>query len=818
MRNEESTVIKKKIMGLGVGLLEYAIEAESAKGCSSILCQEPVELEPPYQVFDSQAVLNGPWDQHDSTEEVTLRDSTGDRGPMVTFVIYAAAEDLLTAPWMESFMRAISALKGRIAFELCGGGGRVMFRFAIPENEVPALQRSVNGLFPGIRLVQDASPFPVARATPGSQTDLRLTVEELAAVPPYHRSLTLLGKDGPSPLGIVASSIAAVGSGDFAFYQVLLKPADPAHDWHYNVANLAEAEVRARELKLMGGLSTGFAYDQELPPLEEPSVQEKVRRDVAFFATVIRYGVWSEDPTSIDAYLQGCRAAAAMVRFGNRPFRTLSKKVLVSNLGADRVQNMVVERLTHRPGLMLTSQEIVSLAHIPNARTLEMFSCIEQRAGLEWSGPESVSPQTDGSAVLGTNDYAGDSKQVAILQGSRALHMVIAGVTGTGKSTLQQTVIVSDAAAGLGLCLIDPHGDLANEVLSRLPESRMKDLVVVTFTEPGLVPRWNPFRSAAPSGKVADDVTRAFAATSSTLFGPRMEHVTRSVVYVVHRLGGTLQDFAELVGRSARGEALRKRALEAISSDEIQRFLGEELPNYKPSDLDSVRNKLSRLLLDDVLGEMFRQPENDLNPRAWMDEGKVVIVNLSSGRIGTDHARFVGGLLVSLMYRAALSRVDMPPAQRRPFMLYIDECQLLQTGTLEGILSEGRKYGLNAILAHQENGQLSADLVQALGNCGTRVVFRPTPDDAPKMRRVLLNRVTEADLLKLGVGEAYVAHGEHVASLRTSLCPYPILRDGGDVAAAYAKAHYARIAEAMTLTTPKPKGRPRQVALFGKEE
>ena len=86
------------------------------------------------------------------------------------------------------------------------------------------------------------------------------------------------------------------------------------------------------------------------------------------------------------------------------------------------------------------------------------------------------------------------------------------------------------------------------------------------------------------------------------------------------------------------------------------------------------------------------------------------------------------------------------------------------------------------------------------------------------MRRCFSNRVTEADLLKLGVGKAYVAHGEHVASLRTSLCPFPVLRDGGDAAAAYAKAHYARIAEAVTLATPKPKGRPRQVALFGKEE
>ena len=507
-----------------------------------------------------------------------------------------------------------------------------------------------------------------------------------------------------------------------------------------------------------------------------------------------------------------------MVRFGNRPFRELDHKTLSTQLGDEAVERMVTQRLTHRPGLMLTSQEVVTLAHIPNARTLEMFSCIDQRRGLEWTGATPDEVQAQGAAVLGVNDYAGTRRTVAIPLGDRLRHMVISGVTGTGKSTEQLSLVLDDTEAGLGVCLIDPHGDLALEVLARLPEQRMRDLVVVSFTETDMVPRWNPFRNRAPSSKVADDMVRAFAATTPN-FGPRMEHVIRSLAYTVHRLNGTLEDLAALVGRTARGEELRLRGLRLIKTTEIQRFLGEELPSYSASELDSVRNKLSRLLLDDVLGRMFQQPDNDFDPRAWMDQGNVVVVNLASGRIGIDHARFVGGLLVSLILRAALGRADVPPTTRRPFLLYIDECELLQAGTLEEILSEGRKYGLGAVLAHQEGGQLSASLEQAMGNSATRLIFRPTVDDAPRLRRILLGRTDEQELLKLGVGEAFVAHGKDVASLQTSLCTRPLLRDGLGVAAEYARTHYVRISEPTATEPPKPAARrPRKADMFKKGE
>ncbi len=839
MRNAQATLLRIGAVGLGRGILQDATSAEGRKGCSPVLCTEPVPLEPDYVPFDSTAIVSpfvsrsspdppdpdgnadSPADpcspgsasgdaSHGQECDRTLRTYRSvrdgasvereheDDSPnpeevppaseppeaMRTLCLFSGEEDISSPGWMDSLLQALTAIRTPFAFEVAGSVGRVTYRFGIPESRVEVFRVAVQGLFPAVRIVPEERPFP---------EDIPRLAEELVPVAPYHRTQTLLGKEGATPLGIIVASIAGLAPEDFGVFQVLLGPADPEHDWHFNIENLIEAERRGKELALMGGLSSDFRYDGHLPPLLEPSAPEKVRRDVAFFAVVVRYAVWSESEERAIRFRDGARSATSIVRFGNRQFRRLEDRVLKEGLGDERVRRMLVERLSHRPGLMVTSEEAATFVHLPNARTLEMFAGqIEQRQGLEWTAPTAGSTQAQ---VIGFNDYAGRSRSVAFTVQARLKHAYLVGATGAGKSNLMKTMVLDDAENGLGVGVVDPHGDLCMDLFARLPEHRMKDVVFVSFGEDGLVPRWNPLASKAPSGKVADDITRAFLAATSTT-GPRMEHVLRTMTYVIHRLGGTLEDLAELAGKTARGEELRVRGLAEISTPEVRRFLEDELPKYRASDLDSVRNKFSRLLLDDSLGAMFRQRTNTLEPREWMDGGRIVLVNLASGRIGTDHARFTGALLVSLLHRSALTRADLSPERRRPFLLYLDEFQHLQSAAIEEILSEGRKYGLGVVLAHQEGGQLGADLLQALGNCGIRVVFRPAPEDIPRLRRSLLNRVTDSDLLRLGTGGAYAASGECVGSLRTELCSYRVLRDGRKAAEDYARTHYAPIAEA----------------------
>jgi hypothetical protein len=781
MRNEAAVVIRKGVTAAGVGLIEVALAREGGKGCSPVLCTEPVSLEPPYERFDTSAII-GP-----RLVAAAVLPPVASR--WVTFDVYPAENDLLSIGWMETMLRALGVLRGPLSFEVYGSGGRVWVRFGVGEDEVAGFTAGLVGHFPALELRRLTDPFPARPVA---------AVNELCPVGPYHRTLSLLGKEGASPLSLAVTVLAALSDTEAGVLQVLLAPAAPTHDWHYNVTNLVEAERRAVELSQLGGLSPRFSYDPDYPALLDASAVEKVGVDVSFFATLTRYAVWGTDEETTARFLQGMRVATGMLRFGNRAWRVIQHETLVGSLGAEQATRMVTERVTHRPGVMLTSREVASLAHLPNARSLSMLACLAQRTGVVWR-PLTVG---SGGARLGVNTFAGQSRPVEIPLDVRLRHTYVLGTTGSGKSRLLERLAVDDAVAGLGFCLVDPHGDLCQDVLSRLPDERLQDLVYVTLSEPDLVPVWNPFRSTVSPGKLADDVARAFLA-QSTSWGARMEHNIRMLSYVVAELGGTLQDLAELAARSDQGTKLRHDALERTKNPQVQRFLKTELPKYSTSELGSVTNKLSRLLLDDRLGAMFTHGENTIDPRSWMDEGRIVLVNLSSGQIGADHARFVGSLLVSLLYRAALSRSDT--TTRRPFLLYIDEFQQLQAATLSEILSEGRKYGLGAILAHQERGQLGTDLAHALGNCATNVFLRPAEDDMAFVHRALGNRIEPEDLRALGVGDAYVTCEARLASLHTELCVHPVQRNPVATARAYAITHYQPVNAAGKVVRRRPR-------------
>jgi len=789
VRNEAAVVIRKGVTALGAGLLEVALSREGIKGCSPLLCSEPVAVEPSYERFDTSAII-GP------------RPVDAELAPLVTpewvtLAVYPAEEDLLSLGWMETMLRALGVLRGPLTFEVFGTAGRVWVRFAIPDDELSGFTAGLVGHFPALELRHVADPFPASPV---------VAVNELCPVGPYHRSLSLLGKEGASPLSLAVTVLAALSDTEHGVLQVLLAPAAPTHDWHYNVTNLVEAERRAVELSQLGGLSPRFSYDPEYPALLDPTAAEKVGVDVSFFATITRYAVWGTDAATTARFLQGMRVATGMLRFGNRAWRVIPHETIMGALGPEGATRLVTARVAHRPGVMLTSREVASLVHIPNARSLAMLDCLAQRSGVAWH-PLLLG---SGTAILGQNVYAGVSRPVEIPLALRLRHTYVLGTTGSGKSALVERLAVDDAVSGLGFCLVDPHGDVCLSVLGRLPDDRLADLVYVSFSEPDLVPIWNPLRATVSPGKLADDVARAFLA-QSTSWGARMEHNIRMLAYVVAELGGTLQDLAELAARSDAGARLRHAALERITNPQVQRFLASELPKYSASELGSVTNKLSRLLLDDRLGAMFSNSETTLDPRRWMDEGRIVLVNLASGHLGADHARFVGSLLVSLIYRAALSRTDT--THRRPFLLYVDEFQQLQAATLGEILSEGRKYGLGAILAHQERGQLGTDLAHALGNCAVNVFLRPAEDDMAFVHRALGGRVDTTALRALGVGDAYVTVEARSASLHTELCAHPVRRDPYHTAREYALAHY----QPVTTTGTVVRRRPRSYDAFTRE-
>jgi hypothetical protein len=321
-----------------------------------------------------------------------------------------------------------------------------------------------------------------------------------------------------------------------------------------------------------------------------------------------------------------------------------------------------------------------------------------------------------------------------IKQADRLSHMYVIGKTGTGKSTLLETLAWQDFEGGRGFALVDPHGDLAEELATRMQNANPARLVYLNACDPWLMYGYNPVR------RVRDDkiplavsgMLETFKKIWPDAWGVRMEHVFRNTLYaLIERDGSKLPDILRLY----TDEDYREDIVRAIRNETVKRFWMEEFANY-PARLRAefvapIQNKLGALLSDPVLYRILVEPEIDLRFRRIMDEGLVLIVNIPKGKLGEESAVLLGSLLVSTIGLAGFSRADMDEQSRRPFFLYLDEFHNFTTLMLANMMSELRKYGVGLILAHQYLHQLEPDIRHAvLGNAGTIVSFRVGPEDA----------------------------------------------------------------------------------------
>ncbi|UTP39779.1 TraM recognition domain-containing protein [Phenylobacterium sp. LH3H17] len=337
-------------------------------------------------------------------------------------------------------------------------------------------------------------------------------------------------------------------------------------------------------------------------------------------------------------------------------------------------------------------------------------------------------------------------------QADRLSHAYIIGKTGVGKSTLLETLAYQDAVAGRGFALVDPHGDLVERLYASLPEEARERVTYLDAPDPMQPFGYNPLRRVR-----SDKIPLAVSGLLETLsklwpdaWGMRMEHVLRNCLYaLLEQDGSQLTDILELL----QDDKFRKRLVPGIRNDVVRTFWKVEYENYPPrmraEAIMPIQNKLGALLSDPMLYRLLVEPPVDLRFRVLMDEGHILLVNLSKGQIGEDSAHILGGLIVSTLGLAAFSRADTP-ADRPPFMVYLDEFQNFTTLSLINMMSELRKYGVGLVLAHQHLHQLKPDIRHAvLGNAGTLISFRVGPEDALVLAQEFQPHFGVEDLLNL---------------------------------------------------------------------
>ncbi len=368
--------------------------------------------------------------------------------------------------------------------------------------------------------------------------------------------------------------------------------------------------------------------------------------------------------------------------------------------------------------------------------------------------------------LLGKNSFRGEERMVYLKDDDRRRHFYIIGQTGTGKSVMLKNMISQDIEQGKGVCFIDPHGSDLQDILSRIPKDRVEDVIY-----------FNPGDTARPMGlnmleydpdypEQKTFIVNELLGIFNKLFdmkvagGPMFEQYFRNSAMLVMdhpESGNTLLE----IGRVLSDKEFRtlklshcKNPLVAQFWQNAERTTGEQsLANFVPY----ITNKFDMFLQNEIMRPIIVQEKSAFNFRKVMDEGKILLVNLSKGRLGDINSNLIGLIIVGKLLMASLSRVDMPEEQRKDFYLYIDEFQNVTTDSIATILSEARKYKLNLTIAHQYIGQLEENIKKAVfGNVGSMASFRIGSEDAEFLQKQFEPVFTVSDLLNLDNYNAYL--------------------------------------------------------------
>jgi len=351
-------------------------------------------------------------------------------------------------------------------------------------------------------------------------------------------------------------------------------------------------------------------------------------------------------------------------------------------------------------------------------------------------------------------------QKFGIKNDDRRRHMYLIGKTGMGKSTCLENMIMSDILDGKGVALVDPHGDLAEKVIQHIPKSRINDVIYFNPSDIDYPIAFNIVEKVEPHLRhlVASGLIDVFKKLWADSWGPRLEYILRNTILAI-------LDYPDstllAIVRMFSDKNFRKKVVAKIQDPVVKSFWVNEFTGYADrfasEAVSPIQNKVGQFLSSSLMRNIIGQVKSSIDLRAIMDEGKILILNLSKGRIGEDNSALLGAMMITKIQLAVMSRIDIEEENRRDFYLYVDEFQNFTSDSFANILSEARKYRLNLIIAHQYIGQLSDVVRQAVfGNVGTIVSFRVGAEDAEELVREFAPVFTEQDLVNLPKYEFYL--------------------------------------------------------------
>ncbi|MGH8545615.1 MAG: type IV secretory system conjugative DNA transfer family protein, partial [Gammaproteobacteria bacterium] len=741
---------------------------------------EAVELEPPFQPFfhsyspvriavtdDGRKLTRvGSWIQkmkgrltetsYEQSEQYPETNRTEpepdnfyDDSPLIELQISLPPDQQIIKQTTEQFILSLSSLRKPASFEIIGTHSYIIIQIVCREPDSRLIRQQLQAYFPDA-VISLSADFLRQRWT----EDAESVVIDFGLSHEFMRPLRTFKNFEVDPLIGIMGALSNLEPGEVGVLQVLFQPA--RKQW---------AESITRSVTDWEGHSF-FIDAPEMVGL----AKEKI--EYPLFAAVVRIGALSPDTERTkDIAISIGGVLAQFARPGSNELIPLDNDEYDDLLHEEDL----LSRQSRRSGMLLNSSELVSLAHLPS---VSVRSEKLKREIRKTRAAPSIA--LDHQLVLGENFHQGKTTTVTLGPEQRLRHTHVIGATGTGKSSLLLNLIIQDINNGEGLGVIDPHGDLIDQILGHIPEKRFDDVVLFDPADTDYPIGFNILSAHSEIEKniLSSDLGAVFRRLS-TSWGDQMTSVLGNAIlaFLESEKGGTLLDLRHFL----IDPEFRNSFLKTVKDREVGYFWQKEFPLLSGRPQAPVLTRLDTFLRPKIIRNMVGQKENRINFQEVLNKKKIFLVKLAQGLIGEENAYLLGAFIVSKLHQVVMGRQELGERERQNFWLYIDEFQNFITPSMAAILSGARKYRLGLVLSHQDLEQLSkrdSEVASSvISNPATRICFRLGDFDAKKLRDGFSSFGAE-DLQNLGVGEAIcrIERAEYDFNLRT--LPLPEVESG----------------------------------------
>lgn len=647
----------------------------------------------------------------------------------------------------------------------------IVFYVAVPDEFKTLFEKQVHSLFPNAVLTEQASDYNIY-VDGGSTLVANLSLNKFFAYP-----LQSIDEFSSDPLAVILNSFSKMQrEGEGAAVQFVVR--HPSKQYRKRIESIihkiekgetANHAIHSSSLMgeigntlsdLFGSKKTDSEKEKEIDHEVIELFKRKIESDLV--EVNVRLAVSAKDSARANQMMQELKSTFAQF---DTPNSNSLKINIVSGralLGAQKAFSF--RQFSPSKAMTLSLSELATLIHFPGNG---IASTPEFRQSTANVAPAPTGMPTEGT-LLGVNQYRNAEEQIFVTDSDRLRHFYIIGQTGTGKTTLMKNMIVQDIQRGDGVCMIDPHGTDIEDVLGAVPPHREKDIIYFDPSRTDRVVGLNmlEYDYSKPEQKtfVVNELFSIFQklyGANPESMGPMFEQYFRNATMLVMEdpeSGNTLMDIGRVMADARYRRAKLAKATNPVVTQFWKEIAGKaggeaSLENIVPY----IVSKFDVFTANDYMRPIIGQQHSAFNFRQIMDEKKILLVNLSKGRLGDINANLIGMIFVGKLLMAALSRVDDPSKSFPPFYLHMDEFQNVSTNSISAILSEARKYKLGLTVAHQFIAQLQPDIRDAVfGNVGSMAAFRVGPEDAQFLEQQFNPPFTASDLMQIPNRVAYM--------------------------------------------------------------